>query len=154
MYMRNVVSQGIEFLHSILFNVHDHPDLVTKMENAIRQYSDFYLDHALENLAQYRRRRHHRSDRDDREDRRDPLPFTGDSAREGNLGPPLGWTTIWDGTYSNIFGEFTCKAMQRWGYVFWDAVRLERTGAKEVLKRQWYQRHGSYDPRDEMLSEW
>ena len=148
--MRNIISQGLELLNSVIFNIKDHACLVTEIENVIEKFSDFQLDEALAKTWQWERRRKYPSERDEKQGRRDPLPFRGDSELDGKLGPPLGWTIIWDGTYSNIFGENTCKAIQRWGYVFWDAARLEVTGAQEVLVRQWREECGQYDPRDGM----
>lgn len=71
------------------------------------------------------------SDRDIKEKRRDPLPFQGDN---GEL-PPLSWTLVWQGIYSNRFGWAVKEELDSrfWGYVMWDAMRLERTGAKDVL---------------------
>lgn len=81
---------------------------------------------------------------------REPLPFKGDGLRtweEG--GPPFAWTRIWGGTYSILFGYFLPVSIHRWGYVLWDAARLERTGASEVLMRQWKECWGDRDPRDD-----
>jgi hypothetical protein len=58
--------------------------------------------------------------------------------------PPYAWTLLWMGTYSNRLGIWMPKRMQRWGYVFWDAVRMKGVGAKEVLEDQW-QGHGNQD---------
>lgn len=71
------------------------------------------------------------SDRDIKEKRRDPLPFQGDN---GEL-PPLAWTLIWQGIYSNRFGWAVEEKLDSrfWGYVMWDAMRLERTGAEDLL---------------------
>ncbi|GLA76492.1 hypothetical protein AtubIFM55763_008070 [Aspergillus tubingensis] len=65
---------------------------------------------AFTHAAQSGRRAIAPSERDKKEERREPLPFRG----------------------SYIPDEF-----HRWGYVMWDAARLERTGAKEVLARGW-----------------
>lgn len=43
--------------------------------------------------------------------------------------------------------------IHHWGYVMWDAVRLERTGAREVLARQWDAQWGEDDSRDHVYSE-
>lgn len=40
---------------------------------------------------------------------------------------------IWGGTYSNLFGDYIPDALCQWGWVMWDAARLERMGAKEVM---------------------
>lgn len=67
------------------------------------------------------------------EARRAPLPFRGDDLN----GPPLAWTVIWDGTYSNLVGGYTSDEMRWWAYVLWDAGRLEEHGGRGVLERQW-----------------
>jgi hypothetical protein len=86
----------------------------------------FLEDDALDDTTQYLRRQEQLSDRDQK---RDPLPFKGDS----ELHPPLAWTWMWWGTYSNLYGFYVPDAVRRWGYVMWDAARLDCTGAKEVL---------------------
>lgn len=92
-------------------------------------------------LEQSIRRREYPSDKDLKQERRDTLPFNGDNEEL----PPLAWTLVWHDTYSNSlvipFDIHLC------GYVMWDAARLEHTGAKEVLARQWKDRWGNVDPR-------
>lgn len=104
------------------------------------------LDNVLELSSM--RRKGYPSDRDLKEKRRDPFPFQGDN---GEL-PPLTWTLIWKGTYSNWFGWKMRKELDSrfWGYIMWDAMRLERTGAKEVLVRQLEACWGDRDPRDRL----
>jgi len=98
----------------------------------------FLEDEALGEIAQFQRRQERLSDRDQKRQRRDPLPFKGDGEPEANgLRPPLAWTLMWRGTYSNLYGYYVQDVIRCWGYVMWDAARLERTGAKEVLARQW-----------------
>lgn len=93
------------------------------------------------------RRQHNQYDRDRLQEERSPLPFRGDEEEDG---PPLAWTLIWGGTYSNLYGYYIPEGMSHWGYVFWDAVRLERTGAKHLLKRQWDDYWDGDDPRDDL----
>jgi hypothetical protein len=107
---------------------------------------------ALGETAQYFRRQERLSDRDQMQERRGPLPFKGDGEPDADgLRPPLAWTLMWRGTYSNLYGYYVPDDMRRWGYVMWDAVRLERTGAKEVLARQWEAEWGDDDPRDDLM---
>lgn len=61
--------------------------------------------------------------------RRDPLPFLGDRVDT----PPLAWTLMWGNTYSNIYGWWMDNKIGEWGYVLWDAERIELSGAKEYL---------------------
>ncbi|KAF9889590.1 hypothetical protein FE257_007098 [Aspergillus nanangensis] len=79
---------------------------------------------------------------------RDPLPFKGDFEIPDALSPPLAWTLIWGGTYSNVLPDDIPKALRLWGYVLWDAVRLEKAGAKEVLMQQCKEQWNDFDPRD------
>ena len=64
------------------------------------------------------------SERDEAEYRCDKLLFTGD--RED--GPPLAWVLLWSGLYSNSYGDCIPVPLRNFGYVFWDAGRLEKTG--------------------------
>lgn len=78
---------------------------------------------------------------------RAPLPFQGDCLS----GPPLAWTIIWGGTYCNMIGDYIPDKLRQWGYVFWDAGRLEGCGGTDVLHRQWEVRWNHVeDPRDEI----
>lgn len=83
------------------------------------------------------------AEREAKQSCRDPLPFSG----EGDLLPPLAWTIIWGGTYSKLVGWYIPDALHRWGYVFWDAARLDHMGAQAVLRCQWTKRFGHTDPR-------
>ena len=113
---------------------------------------NFLEGEALGETAQFQRRQEQPSNRDQKQQRRDPLPFQGDGEPEADgLGPPLAWTVMWQGTYSNLYGYYVQDVIRRWGYVMWDATRLERTGAKEVLRRQWEADWGDSDPRDNLL---
>ncbi|KAK4119113.1 hypothetical protein N657DRAFT_650530 [Parathielavia appendiculata] len=72
------------------------------------------------------RHREQLSERDLKEQARDPLPFVGDLEPEAHGScPPLAWTFIWKGTYSNLYGEHLEGKIRRWGYIMWDAARLE-----------------------------
>lgn len=83
------------------------------------------------------------------EDRRDPLPFRGDGEPDAKgTRPPLAWTVVWQGTYSNMYGEYIPKDTIRWGYILWDAVRLEGTGARQLLEAQWEDEWAPLDPRE------
>lgn len=93
--------------------------------------------------SQSMRREKYPSDKDLKEIRRDPLPFQGDNEAL----PPLSWTLIWQETYSNLSGIFIPESIRLWGYTMWDATRIEHTGAKEVLARQWRERWKDTDPR-------
>ncbi|OAQ67123.1 hypothetical protein VFPPC_08569 [Pochonia chlamydosporia 170] len=148
--LQGTISRGLELLHSLLLKHRNHDELVSFMQEEISWSLGNILDDAFGETPQFLRRHRKISPRDKKQFRREPLPFMGenDSLR---LLPPLAWTVIWHGTYSNLFGHYVQDAIRRWGYVMWDAVRMARTNAKEVLMRQWkaYWRLG--DPRDHFL---
>ncbi|KAG9236678.1 hypothetical protein BJ875DRAFT_455875 [Amylocarpus encephaloides] len=140
------ISRGLELLYTI-FTIRDHAHLVSAMQEHISwPVGSFIEDEALGETAQSQRRQELWSNRDRKQQRRDLLPFKGD----GEPDPPLAWTLIWSGTYSNLYGHYVPDAIRRWGYVMWDAARLGGTGAKEVLARQWNADWGDTDPRDNM----
>lgn len=82
---------------------------------------------------------------------RAPLPFQGD----GLDLPPLAWTQIWNCTYSDHIGGFITPTIRRWGYVFWDADRMNRGSRVHLLRSQWSQWTGRWDgdPRETLYQE-
>jgi hypothetical protein len=42
--------------------------------------------------------------------------------------------TLWKGEVSNLFGPFVPASWRRWGYVMWDAPRLETSGAMKYME--------------------
>jgi hypothetical protein len=103
------------------------------MQRYISAPSGPTLEDALSESAQYQRRSGRISNRDRKQDQRNPLPFSGDSEDK----PPLAWTLIWRGIYSNLYGDYYVpEVTRRWAYVMWDVMRLEYTNAREVLARQ------------------
>lgn len=107
----------------------------------------YFLREAFSEQEQRTRRMAYPSDKDRKQDQRSPLPFQGDSEAALSDGsfPPLGWTWRWKGTYSNIFGRFVSNESQWTGYVFWDAVRIEKTAFGKQVKTMM---QGDQDPRD------
>lgn len=147
------MSKGIKLLDAVLFEIKDHGHPETKMqENILSWYIglDRLTGHLSE--AQLNMRRWDKpSERDRLELNRAPLEFSGDVEADssGRMCPPLAWTTIWGGTYSNMYGWFTSDELRRWGYVFWDAARIKSTGVEALLEECWdYLWHGD-DPRDD-----
>lgn len=141
------MTQGLERLYTIFFKVKKHADLVNIMEQTLVLWLEEFLQGdvhgAFTHAAQSGRRAIAPSERDKKEERREPLPFRGDRVDDyyynysNGAHPPLAWTLLWKGTYSNMLGSYIPDEFHRWGYVMWDAARLERTGAKEVLARGW-----------------
>ncbi|KAI1653868.1 hypothetical protein F4813DRAFT_393248 [Daldinia decipiens] len=102
---------------------------------------------ALGETAQWERRQEALSKRDEKQNRRDPLPFNGDE----ESCPPLAWTLIWGGTYSNLYGYYVQDTIRRFGYVFFfDAITIESLGAKDILLREWKKDWGDSDPRNDI----
>ena len=101
--------------------------------------------------TQKRRRKRNPSVRDQMQERREPLPFRGDT---DDKAPPLAWTTVWKGTYSNLYGYYIDDegGLKGWGYMFWDAQRLRDHGMIEVIERsrneEWELQFNGKDPRE------
>lgn len=91
------------------------------------------VEGVLGETQQTQRREQEPSLGDHMTEERVPMPFRGD----GLDAPPLAWTLIWGGTYSNLYGWYTSDEMRRWAYVFWDGARLRSHGGEELLARQW-----------------
>ena len=109
----------------------------------------FLEDEVLGGDTQYRRRQERRSDRDEKQLRRDPMRFRGDGEPdEDGPRPPLAWVRMWGETYSNLYGYYVPDNIRQWGYIMWDAVRLEQTGAKDLSLQQWGEAWGTTDPND------
>ncbi|RAH64775.1 uncharacterized protein BO66DRAFT_406121 [Aspergillus aculeatinus CBS 121060] len=90
------------------------------------------------------------TEKDLRSQAHEAFPFRGDHVPDpkGEF-PPRAWTLMWRDTYSNLYGEWIPGALRSWGYVFWDAGRME-TEAKEVLLWRWERSFDEdWDPRDE-----
>jgi hypothetical protein len=132
----------------VFFTITDRANLVSTMQKYMSvSIGHFLEDEAVGETAQWERRQVEQSDRDEKQQRRDPLPFVGDNLAE----PPLVWTLVWDGTYINLYGSYVQDCIRRWGYVMWEATRIEGTGARELLMRQWKEDWGDIDPRDKLL---
>lgn len=132
-------------MHDILFKIKDHTLLVSTMQEQTRPRSDS-IEEVLDETTQFILRDQHPSDGNLKQERRDTLPFHGDHEEH----PPLAWSIIWRGTYSNLFGWYVKDPLRLWGYIMWDATRIEGR-AREVLIRQWKARWKDFDPRDDLL---
>ena len=145
-------SRGLGFLNTVI-SIKNHEQLVIAMAKNLCWPDGIFLGReTLEDEAQDERRRVTPSERDRKQERRDPMPFKGDVELDADGShPPLCWTLIWGGTYSNLYGFYIDNAIRHWGYVFLDAARVERTGAKDLLMRQWNKRWENSDPRDGIM---
>lgn len=131
--------QGLRLIHNLFFDT-NHGHLASSIQNSHKIEDDI-----LSESAQFFRRRANFGDRDWKEQRRDEFVFEKDD--EPNA--PSAWTSIWDGTYSNKYGYVIPNELRDWGYVMWDKARMERSGAEQVLRRQWNRVWGNSDPRYE-----
>jgi hypothetical protein len=107
----------------MVFTIRDHAHLVSTMQEHILSLGGSFFEDEVIDIG-------------DAVQCSDPLPFKGDS----ELYPPLAWTWMYRVTCNYLYGFFIFHevpdAVRRWGYVMWDAARLECTGAKEVLTQQ------------------
>lgn len=102
-----------------------------------------WIDDAVSQDNQDTRREHWYSDHDQAQDSRQKISFEGDTLDA----PPLAWVHFWKGESSNLFGDWVPKTFQRWGYIMWDAPRLDESGAKEFLDLE--DPYRAWDPREE-----
>lgn len=141
--LEGTTCQGLVLLHTALCTSKDINQLASIMQNAMTDTRNTIHGDILSQSAQNFRRRARFTDRDWKEQRREEMLFDGDSETK----PSLGWTSIWDGTYSNMYGNVIPDELRRWGYVMWDVTRMQHSGATEVLKRQWDLVWANEDPR-------
>lgn len=143
---------GLQLLYEIIFLYNIPPNnpelLVGKMQSSIIS-SDIPIDTGEGILGlrhQEDRRQRTPSRRDELTSERAPFPFQGDDLSR----PPLAWTIMWGGTYSNLIGCYIPKETRRWGYVFWDADRMKRDGGIELMERPGMKFRGLRDWRDRL----
>lgn len=140
-----MVSSGLALLSNVL-KTQDHYTLVKTISDNIVSIGDSWIAEAVDISLHERRRANRYSDRDRAQDQRDQMPFSGDKE---DL-PPLAWVTIWQETYSNLYGLGSIPSpLQSWGYVMWDASRLVDSGAMAVLDRQWKDVYEEGDDMDD-----
>lgn len=125
--------------------IRDNERLVSLMQRSIVSSHVPISGHegVLGESHQARRREQDPSLGDSMIEERAACPFVGDELS----GPPLAWTLIWGGTYSNLYGGYLPDEIRQWGYVFWDENRLRTHGGEQVLIAQWEGRWDE-DPRD------
>jgi hypothetical protein len=144
-----LLRQGLPVLATVLKTT-DHEERVQVVRHAIveAQHIGFHLDwieEAVGGTAQDARREDWYSEEDAAQDRRQKTPFDG---MDTPSRPPLAWVTYWRGEASNIFGPYVPGTYRRWGYVMWDGVRLETSGAMKYMALE--NRMDYYgDPREE-----
>ncbi|KAL4906703.1 hypothetical protein BDW74DRAFT_177013 [Aspergillus multicolor] len=142
-YVPGMISHGLPLLHTIFYRIENRANLVSTIEEHMRPPpSGIFVEKewgdAMNDDAHFGRLSEGLYIRDLKQNRCDPLLFQGDRIPDSTgTHPPLAWILMWKGTYSNLFGGFIDDTFRRWGYVMWDAERIQSTGAEEVLKRQY-----------------
>jgi hypothetical protein len=135
----------LEFLHSAVFDVKEHEQLVSWLQENmtfqpchLRDRDETLYRDTMQQEKLYREG----SERSKKMDDQTPMPFQGDDRLDT---PPLAWTILWREVYSSLYDSEVPRPLQLWGYVFWDESRLKSTGAIEVIEREMKE---WTDPRD------
>jgi hypothetical protein len=132
--LEGVVARGLDMLRRVCCPLVSREDLVSLVRQNFAVHAGFFL----ENDEDDQQMRHflHPCERDEKQIRCDPMPFRGDGDfDEQGPRPPLAWTLLWRGKYSNLISSHIPRAVRLWGYVMWDAARLEGTfAASEISK--------------------
>ncbi len=149
-WLTGIASHGLEILHNILFKPRTQTQLISIVQENMKQVAMHEFFDRFGFIGREEQtcvRTCEQRNRGRKMQRVERLLFDGDNEpRLGEKYPPLAWTFIWQGVYSNLYGGFIPNDMRLWGYIMWDAVRLEYTGAKDVLVRQFTKEHLA-DPR-------
>ncbi|RAH78651.1 hypothetical protein BO86DRAFT_381993 [Aspergillus japonicus CBS 114.51] len=154
-YLEGTTAQGLWLLHKALREMEDkehHAQLVEIMRERLTPESGFIGPQEVTSHIWFwnRLNEHGLTEKDLRSQAHEAFPFRGDHVPDpkGEF-PPRAWTLMWHDTYSNLYGEWIPWELRSWGYVFWDAGRME-TEAKEVLLWRWERSFDEdWDPRDE-----
>jgi hypothetical protein len=109
---------------------------------------------ALSINSQIGRRYEYPSLHDELETLRSPLLFQGDTLDAHGSHPPLSWTLIWRNTYSNCYGAYMPLQLRSWGHIMWDATRIESTGAKELLMKQFREWADDWSYKEDPRERW
>jgi len=109
-----------------------HDGLARRVQKYATENTHFDFVSCLYWVIQEERRRRHPTEGDRLQRESAPLPFAGDALD----GPPLAWTTLWNGRYVNAYGDVVPESLKQWGYVFWDAGRLRESGGVERIQRE------------------
>lgn len=115
-----------------MITAESHDERLDLMIKSLQVEGDFF-EEAVSFVAQKQRRDGQFDDKDRAEESRQAMLFAGDDASA----PPIVWTLLWAGKYSNLFGENVPDELRRWGYVMWDAHRIDIDGMKEYIKDLW-----------------
>ncbi|KAG6006435.1 hypothetical protein E4U21_007053 [Claviceps maximensis] len=147
-FSEGVIMHGLKLLIQT-FTISDHALLVSTMQEHLRWRHDFLKD-VLEFSEESLESDGEPCIKNEMSVRRTPFPFLGDTiSAPGTSLPPFSWILLWRGTYSKMCGIYVPAALRLWGYIIWDASRIKRTGAEEILEK-----HSDdllyYDPRENL----
>jgi hypothetical protein len=112
-----------------------------------------FFQEAVSYETQIERRKACTTRRDTKEKNKETMLFQGDQEKVTSTTAPLAWSLLWDGLYSNFYGQFICEGLRSWGYVFWSAHRIMKANLEEHIEEHLNSHHG--DPRaqvEEMLA--
>lgn len=145
-----MLRHGLPLL-SAVFKTTNHDDLVELVRASVvsgmgahRGYDlEDWLDDAVILAHQDERRGEIYTDDDAAQDSRQKTPFEKDTLD----GPPLAWARLWNGEACNLFGAYLPKTLRRWGYIMWDATRLDASGAGGYMEQEF--RWKDWDPRED-----
>lgn len=131
-FLNGTIPHGGLNLALEMIKAETHDDRVALMTKSLRAGGEF-LEETMEFAAQVSRRHGDLNDRDRAEEKGQAMMFAGDDAGA----PPVAWTLLWGGRYSNLFGGYVPDELRRWGYVIWDARRIDVDGTKRYLRDLW-----------------
>lgn len=139
-------------LLSAILETADHKELVQLVRRSIECCRDHggdsdnaWIDSTYGFIPQKSRRDQWYSKYDAAQDRGDKTTFEKDTPNE----PPFAWVLYWLGKASNLFGGCVPQTFRRWGYIMWDAKRLETPGIMLFMEMsgRWM---GKMDPREDL----
>lgn len=137
-YLEGILLKGLPMLRTVMFDAKDQETLVQTMQDNLA--FSYVLGPRMRDIFgetdQDSRREHRPSDHDRMQAAKTPLLFKGDADVDG---PPLAWTILWQETCSSSYGlSFGVQDFEGWGYVFWDAQRIEEVGGRAMLAKLYY----------------
>lgn len=143
---QGLISRGLSALLSFLPPPPSHPLLLSTIQTALCWPASFTLRSELSVTGQVGRLARSGGGAADPqvEQRREGLPFRGDCVDDngdGKARPPMAWTLFWHGAYSGWYGGYMPEGLVKWGYVLWDAGRVEGGGARAVVEREWREKY-------------
>lgn len=124
--LTGTISRGLELLQTV-FTVSNQEDLVSVMQQQITTLPPPLLGHDDIQVWENKRRQ--------RQDRRYPKRFERDiEPDESGSRPSLGFMLLWRQTRNTLNKIiFAGRVSHLWGYIMWDAARLEQSGGDKQI---------------------